>query len=210
MGSGRRALRDLRRHVDLLVLEDECVSALVGGAQQQLTLSGGRDGEARCLTGLAALFGVVATVRPVGRRRFREEVAAGAFDRSIREDDVRALINHDPKQDLGGTRDGQLRLWTDRIGLRFKLTPTPTHAAMLFRAVERGKVAGMSFRFRRRAVEEYRGVRRLIDVELNEITFVFTPLEPVYSGTSAELAPPTRLDLPSVARRRKRLERLAL
>src|SRR5574343_240132 len=50
--------------------------------------------------------------------RTLERILPGAFDRAIREDDVRGLFNHDQNHLLGRTSAGTMRLSVDSIGLR--------------------------------------------------------------------------------------------
>src|SRR5215475_2335681 len=50
-----------------------------------------------------------------------ERIAPGAFDRAVREDDVRGLMNHDPNLLLGRTAAGTLKLSADATGLRYEI-----------------------------------------------------------------------------------------
>lgn len=80
---------------------------------------------------------------------FVEQVAPGAFDRSLGDNpDVRALINHDPSMLLGRTRSGTLRLSTDSAGLAYEIDmPDRTDARDLLVSMERGDISHSSFAF---------------------------------------------------------------
>ena len=57
--------------------------------------------------------------------RFVERIRKGAFKKALeRNDNVRILLNHDPNRDLGGTKDGNLKLEEDNIGLHARATIT--------------------------------------------------------------------------------------
>ena len=49
----------------------------------------------------------------------KERIMPGAFDRAAREDDVRALFNHQPDNLLGRTTAKTLALTIDEKGLRY-------------------------------------------------------------------------------------------
>src|SRR5687768_5826990 len=68
--------------------------------------------------GYAAVFNQE-TVIGGGMWGFREQIAPGAFDTAIENDDVRALFNHDPNYVLGRTVSGTLKLSADKKGLRY-------------------------------------------------------------------------------------------
>jgi uncharacterized protein len=77
-----------------------------------------------------------------------ERVKPAAFDRAVKEDDVRGLFNHDPSQILGRNGAGTLRLSVDKVGLRYEIDPPDTaQAAAVVEAIRRGDVTGSSFGF---------------------------------------------------------------
>ena len=77
-----------------------------------------------------------------------ERIMPGAFDRAIREDDVRCLFNHDPSEILGRTASKTLRLSVDGVGLGYENDlPTTTAAERVADAIKRGDVTGSSFSF---------------------------------------------------------------
>src|ERR1700728_2523684 len=55
-----------------------------------------------------------------------ERIMPGAFDRALREDDVRGLFNHDPNLLLGRTASGTMRLRVDDVGLWYSIDPAMT------------------------------------------------------------------------------------
>src|SRR5690348_12903845 len=85
------------------------------------------DGGAN-ISGYAAVFNQE-TVIGDGIFGFREQIDPGAFDVAIKEDDVRALFNHDPNILLGRTESGTLQLSTDRRGLKYSVSLPDTAAA---------------------------------------------------------------------------------
>jgi HK97 family phage prohead protease len=98
------------------------------------------------LTGHAAVFNVISDAG--GRAWFLEQIAPGAFSKTIQEADVRALINHDVNLVLGRTKSNTLRLAEDDIGLLIEADLPPTsYAADLAAVMARGDVDQMSFAF---------------------------------------------------------------
>jgi HK97 family phage prohead protease len=80
---------------------------------------------------------------------FVEQVAPGAFKKTIQEADVRALYNHDPSMVLGRNKSGTLRLSEDNVGLHYQVDlPDTTYARDLAISMERGDVSQSSFGFR--------------------------------------------------------------
>lgn len=81
-----------------------------------------------------------------------ERIMPGAFDAALREDDVRALFNHDRSQVLGRRRPGDatptVRLSVDSTGLLYEIDPPDTqYARDLVASLERGDIDGSSFSF---------------------------------------------------------------
>jgi HK97 family phage prohead protease len=95
------------------------------------------------LIGHAAIFDSIADLG-----RHRERVVRGAFVDSIRHDDIRALINHDPQYVLGRNKAGTLNLSEDTEGLRVEIDLPNTSAARdLVESIKRGDVSQMSIGF---------------------------------------------------------------
>lgn len=78
-----------------------------------------------------------------------ERIAPTAFNRAIEEkQDVRALFNHEPGYVLGRTKSGTMRLATDKVGLRYEITPPDTQAGRdVITSIRRGDISGSSFGF---------------------------------------------------------------
>ena len=147
----------------------------------------GKAGEAKTLVGYAAVFNREATIAGF----FREQIAPGAFDAAIREDDVRALFNHDPNYVLGRTTSGTLTLSQDDDGLRYEADPPDTQWARdLMVTVGRGDVNQSSLGFEV-VREEWTNPETRAELPLRTILeprlFDVSPVTyPAYEETSAE------------------------
>jgi HK97 family phage prohead protease len=79
---------------------------------------------------------------------FTERVAAGAFTKTLQEDDIRGLFNHNPDYVLGRNTSKTLRLAEDAVGLGFEIDLPDTQLARdLVISIERGDITGCSFGF---------------------------------------------------------------
>lgn len=80
---------------------------------------------------------------------FREQIAAEAVDRTLKERvDLRALVDHDSARILGRLSAGTLRIEKDAHGLAVEIDPPQTTAgADIVESVRRRDVTGMSFAF---------------------------------------------------------------
>ena len=79
---------------------------------------------------------------------FIERIMPGAFDRAIREDDVRGLFNHNPDNLLGRTSSKTLVLESDGRGLRYTIAPPAGELTnRVLENLERGDLSGSSFAF---------------------------------------------------------------
>ena len=119
--------------------------------------------------------------------RFLERVKVGAFRKALdRNDNVRILLNHDRAKDLGGTKDGNLELNEDAIGLHARATITDKDVIEL---AKKGNLIGWSFGFKDRddgvEMTEENGmtVRNLKDLDLYEVSLVSRDKIPAYDGT---------------------------
>ncbi|MBC7107023.1 MAG: HK97 family phage prohead protease, partial [Firmicutes bacterium] len=119
---------------------------------------------------------------------FREIIRRGAFARSIKEGDVRALWNHDSNYVLGRTKNGTLKLKEDIHGLAVEILPPDTQFARDFvESIRRGDVDQMSFGFRAVRDNWYTSdgetLRELVDVELYDVSPTAFPAYPQTSVT---------------------------
>lgn len=118
--------------------------------------------------------------------QFVERICKGAFSRALkRNDDVRILLNHDPERDLGGTKDGNLKLEEDNIGLRAEAIITDPEVV---EKAKRGDLVGWSFGFVDRDVENKRDedgmpLRDVKDLDLIEVSILDKTKTPAYDGT---------------------------
>lgn len=117
--------------------------------------------------------------------QFIERICKGAFKKALkRNDDVHILLNHDWSKDLGSTRQGNLELEEDNIGLRVRACITDPEVVQKARA---GELVGWSFGFSDRDVENsirdgipYRAVK---DLDLAEVSILDKRKSPAYEGT---------------------------
>jgi len=152
--------------------------ALIKGSKVEIRA--GAEGAMPTLIGYAAVFN-----KRTSFLWFEEEVAPGAFAKSLTDgDDVRALCDHNTAVAgvLGRRSPGTLRLEEDAIGLRVEIDLPATSAGRdLVANIEAGNIDGMSFGFRAREErwidggEKDKDVRILEDVELIEVSVVTFP-----------------------------------
>ena len=117
--------------------------------------------------------------------KFIERIKAGAFTRALkRNDDVHVLFNHDWQRDLGSTKQGNLELTEDNIGLRAKCTITDKD---VMEKAKRGDLVGWSFGFYDRdvtnGVENGMLTREVNDLDLEEVSILDRSKVPAYDGT---------------------------
>ena len=115
-----------------------------------------------------------------------ERVAKGAFSKSLEENTIKALWNHNSDIVLGSTKSRTLKLEEDDgrdrnldIGLRFDLElPNSSQAKDIYESIKRGDVDGVSFGFYIRdngdrweyLKDEDVYERTLLDIDLIEIS----------------------------------------
>lgn len=149
-------------------------------------------------TGYASLFGVP----DLGR----DTVAPGAFAASLARrgaHGVRMLWQHDPAEPIGSW----LSLGEDARGLRVagRLNLAVQRAREIDALMREGALDGLSIGFRVVRASPERGGRRLLAVDLWEVSLVTFPLQPAARVTRASappIAPPRRrLAAPPLAAR---------
>ena len=125
------------------------------------------DGDEMTLEGYAAVYN---SETDLGH--FREVIKPGAFD-DVLDNDVRALINHDPNLILGRTTNGTLELSVDERGLKYRVKlGDQQYAKDFYESVKRGDISQSSFAFtidqqswnEERTVRSVDKVRQLLDV----------------------------------------------
>lgn len=114
---------------------------------------------------------------------FREIVLPGAFKKTIKENDIRALWNHDPNFVLGRNKAETLKLREDDTGLRTDIDlPDTQFARDLYTSIKRGDVDQMSFGFRtitdKWRIEDKQTLRELVEVQLFDVSPVTFPAYP--------------------------------
>lgn len=120
---------------------------------------------------------------------FREMIAPGAFTKTIKEADVKALLEHDPRWLLGNSKSKTLRLEEDDKGLRIEIDPPDTTAGRdAVESLKRGDLTAMSFGFRkikdRWETKDNKPLRVLMEVALYDVSLVAYP---AYPDTSVAL-----------------------
>ncbi len=122
---------------------------------------------------------------------FVERVRPGAFTKTLKEADVRALLNHDPNFVLGRSSSQTLELSQDDIGLLYRINPPATsYANDLMALMVRGDIRESSFGFF--ALDEDWGlteqgfpVRDIIEASLVDVSVVTYP---AYTAADSGLA----------------------
>jgi uncharacterized protein len=126
---------------------------------------------------------------------FIERMAPGAFTRTIQEDDVRALINHDPNLLLARKGAGTMILSEDQQGLRTEVDVAPTSYGkdllvnMRLKNINQGSI-GFIARGQKVTKQDGNWVRELTDVKLRDAGPVTFPAynETDYSARSFDAA----------------------
>lgn len=129
--------------------------------------------------------------RPLRSRmgQFIERICKGAFKKGIeRNDNIRLLENHNWNRDLGGTKEGNLKLTEDSIGLRADATITDPEAV---KKARNGEYVGWSFGFKDRDdgvendidSETHLPLRKVRDLDLYEVSLLDRSKSPAYDGT---------------------------
>ena len=117
--------------------------------------------------------------------QFVERICKGAFKKALkRNDDVKILLNHDWNKNLGSTRQGNLELEEDNIGLHARATISDPEVV---EKAKRGDLVGWSFGFTDRDVDnkiiEGMPTRAVKDLDLYEVSILDRTKTPAYDGT---------------------------
>lgn len=117
--------------------------------------------------------------------QFIERICKGAFKKALkRNDDVHILLNHDWSRDLGSTKQGNLELEEDNIGLRVRACITDPEVVKKARS---GELVGWSFGFSDRdvinSIRDGMPHRAVKDLDLAEVSILDKRKSPAYEGT---------------------------
>ena len=111
-------------------------------SKHDTTLQTREENGERIIEGYAAKYETETNIGP-----FMESISRGAFD-NVLENDVRALINHDPSLVLGRTSAGTLELTSDDVGLKYRVKlGNQQYATDLYESIQRGDISQSSFAF---------------------------------------------------------------
>lgn len=125
---------------------------------------------------------------PSPKGKFIEQVKAKTFQRALEStDNVDLLFNHDNNRKLGSTKEGNLQLWEDDIGLR---AVAVINDAEVVEQAKNKKLTGWSFAFQ--AIKDTwldgdNGIQRryLEQITLPEVSILTST--PAYIATSIEM-----------------------
>jgi HK97 family phage prohead protease len=164
----------------------------------QLRAAEGDDQQVHRFGGHAAVFNQRTAIGNPLTWGFYEEIAPGAFSKTLSEGDARFLIDHDTRLVVSRVSAGSLRLSQDRDGLAVDadLDTRLSYVADLVVNLDNRNITGMSFGFRvikddweTVSVETSEGdveaeLRIIREVQLFEVSAVTFP---AYEGTDAAL-----------------------
>ena len=122
--------------------------------------------------------------------KFVEQISPKTFQRALeKNDDILCLLNHEPSRVLGSTKQGNMEIFEDNIGLRAICKITDSE---VIEKAKNGKLRGWSFGFE--ALKEHEeplanGLKRRFVDEMNlaEVSIIDEHKIPCYVGTSIEL-----------------------
>lgn len=142
------------------------------------------DEDSPKIHGYAAVFNTWTDIGGV----FKEKIKERAFSKTIKENDIRALINHNENLVLGRNKakpKPTCRLREDAKGLAVEIDPPDTSTARdLMISMKRGDITQMSFAFsvNKQEIDYDRNERTLIDVTLYDVSVVTYPAYPTTSA----------------------------
>jgi len=121
--------------------------------------------------------------------KFVEQITPKAFQRAIEKNkDILCLLNHESSRKLGSTKEGNIELFEDNIGLRAICEISDSE---VIEKAKNNELRGWSFGFE--AVKEHEETarenlkRRFIDeMNLFEVSIIDEQKIPCYEGTSIE------------------------
>ena len=121
--------------------------------------------------------------------KFVEQISPKTFQRAVeKNDDILCLLNHEPSRVLGSTKQGNIELFEDNIGLRAICKITDSE---VIEKAKQNKLRGWSFGFE--TLKEHEEIlgdgfkRRFVDeMNLAEVSIIDERKIPCYVGTSIE------------------------
>ena len=122
--------------------------------------------------------------------KFVEQISPKTFQRALeKNDDVLCLLNHEPSRVLGSTKQGNVELFEDNIGLRAICKITDGE---VIEKAKNGKLRGWSFGFealkeREEPLEDGLKRRFVDEMNLAEVSIIDEHKIPCYVGTSIEM-----------------------
>jgi HK97 family phage prohead protease len=126
-------------------------------------------------------------ILPSPRGRFVEEIMPRTFERALmKNDSVDLLFNHDRSRKLGSTKEGNLELREDNVGLRATAT---VYDEIVMDKARKGELRGWSFGFSAvkdtwKTREDGMQKRILEEINLHEVSIL--DKAPAYIATSIE------------------------
>ena len=126
---------------------------------------------------------------PSQRGKFIEQIEERAFQNALdRAQNIYLLLNHDTNKHLGSTKEGNLELFEDNIGLRAICTVTD---ADVIEKAKNKQLRGWSFGFytnkdRWEDVEGNMQRRYVEDLDIFEVSIIDNTKTPAYIATSIE------------------------
>lgn len=142
------------------------------------------------LDGYVNVTGKDSKLIPSLKGKFIEQIEPKAFTRSLeRRDNVDLLLNHDKNRKLGSTKEGNLELFEDGVGLRAICT---VYDADVIDKAKNKQLRGWSFGFfseKDRWEDTDKGYQRRFIEDLNvfEVSIIDNTKIPAYVGTSIEM-----------------------
>lgn len=139
------------------------------------------------LDGYVNAVGRESRVLPSSRGPFKEQIVPKTFEKALRNtDDVELRFNHDKNRRLGSTKEGNLQLYEDNIGLRAICTVSDEE---VMEKAKKGELRGWSFGFIDNDPDWQDGSdgiqrRFLKDIDLLEVSIL--DKTPAYIATSIE------------------------
>lgn len=129
-----------------------------------------------------------------------ERIMPGAFDKTLREDDIRGMFNHNDNYILGRVKAGTMRLSVDSRGLKYEIDPPDAqYARDVMESIRRGDITGSSFLFKP-VTNTYCEVEGNYIIERNEVKLYEVGPQPFPAYESTEAGVRSAADQAAVRR----------